>query len=339
MKSTAKVLTACLVGQMMVGGAAVAETVMRFSDFLPTTHYLTIEGSLPFMEAITQATNGAIKFEHFPAQQLGRSADFVRLTRGGVAQISVVGVSFVADAMELSNVAQMPGITNSACNGLAAYNSILDTTPLRERDFTQHGVKLLMTYMLPPFELATANKAINEPEDIRGLKVLVASRSTELLVNKLGGAAVQASSGAQSYEDINRGTVDAVIFAPDSQLIYDLPSITEYGTTNGNFGGQVVAVIMDQNAFDALDDETKALFEKVATETEQAICQHTDMKKAEALTEIAGLGNSLITFDDEQLARLDAVAAEIADEWAAEADSRGLAGTATLEAFRAAVAE
>lgn len=339
MNMTFKIAATCAAAQLVAGGSAMAETVMRFSDFLPTTHYLTVVGSQPFMDAVTEATGGEIKFEHFPAQQLGKSSDFVRLTQGGLAQISVVGVSFVADKMELSNVAQMPSIVVSACDGLAAYNSILDTTPLRQKDFTDNGVKLLMTYMLPPFEIATSKAPVDTLEDLKGLKLLVASRTTELLVNKLGGAGVQATSGAQAYEDLTRGTVDGVIFAPDSQLTYDLPSITEYGTTNGNFGGQDVAVIMNQKAFDDLDDETKAVFEKIAKETEERVCAYVDQKKSEALAKIAEGGNTLTTYTDAQLAELNKAAAEVADEWAADADSRGLSGSETLNAFRAALAK
>ena len=165
-----------------------AEDTLRIADYLPVTHYLTQQGLLPFMDAVTKATGGEIKFQHFPAQQLGKSSDFLRLTADNVAQISVVGVSFVADKMELSNVAQMPGAFAKACDGLTAYNAVLDTTELRQRDFTQHKVKLLFPFILPPFELATTKGPIKTVEDMKGQKIMVASRSTELLVSKLGGA-------------------------------------------------------------------------------------------------------------------------------------------------------
>lgn len=321
----------------LLASSAMAETTLRFSDFLPLTHYLTLEGSQPFMEAITNGTNGEIKFQHFPAQQLGSSADFVRLTAEGVAHISVVGVSFVADKMELSNAAQMPNAFEKACDGLTAYNAILDTTPLRQLDFTQHGVKLLFPYILPPFELATAKKPVNVIDDIKGLTILVASRSTELLVNKIGGTGMQATSGAASYELITRGTIDGVIFAPDSQIIYDLPSVTEYGSTNGNFGGQVVAVIMNQAAFDALDDNTKQLFEQESEKAAQRICELVDIRKADALKTIAEGGNTLVTFEGEELAKLADLSSQVANEWAQELDGRNLPGTVVLEAFKAAL--
>jgi TRAP-type C4-dicarboxylate transport system substrate-binding protein len=317
--------------------SANAETTMRFSDYLPATHYLTVEGSMPFMEAITEATDGEVKFEHFPAQQLGKSTDFLRLTADNVAQISVVGVSFVADKMELSNVAQMPGAFESACNGLTAYNTILDTTELRQRDFTQHGVKLLFPYVLPPFEMATAERPIKTIEDIRGLKILVASRSTEILMDKMGASPLQATSGAAAYEQVTRGTIDGLIFAPDSIITYDLHTITKYGTANGNFGGQVVAVIMNQDAFDALDDETKAIFEEESQKAAQRVCEYVDQKKQEAIVKIRENGNELAEFGPEELKKLGEYSSEVATEWAQELDSRNLPGTATLEAFEAAL--
>jgi len=314
-----------------------AETTLRFSDYLPATHYLTVEGSMPFMEAVTAATNGEVKFQHFPAQQLGKSQDFLRLTTDNVAQISVVGVSFLADKMELSNVAQMPNAFELACDGLAAYTAILDSSELRERDFTQHGVKLLYPYVLPPFELASTSKPINTVADMQGMKIMVASRSTELLVNKIGASGMQTTSGAAAYEAVTRGTIDGLIFAPDSMLTYDLEKVTKYGTTNGNFGGQVVAVIMNQSAFDGLDEVARKAIEDESQKASQRVCEYVDAKKAEAIEKIKANGNELTTFDGEELAKLQEFSNGISTEWAAELDSRGLPGTATLEAFQAAL--
>lgn len=337
MKLTTGLGASALAIAVSLGASAMAETTMRFSDYLPATHYLTMEGSMPFMNAVKEATNGEVTFQHFPAQQLGKSTDFLRLTAGNVAQISVVGVSFVADKMELSNVAQMPGVFEKACDGLEAYNQILDTTPLRDKDFTQHGVKLLMSYVLPPFELASSKKDVETIADMKGMKILVASRATELLMNQIGAAPIQATSGAAAYEQVERGTIDGLIFAPDSILTYDLHTVTKNGTTNGNFGGQVVAVIMNQGAYDELDDATKAIFDEAAAKAEQRVCEYVDTKKVEALAKIEAHGNELTTFSNDQLAILGEASQKVADGWAAELDSRGVAGSDTLKAFQNAL--
>lgn len=318
-------------------GAAQAQTTLRFSDYLPTTHYLTVEGSQPFMDAVAAASGGEVTFQHFPAQQLGRTPDFLRLTQDNVAQISVVGVSFLADAMELSNVAQMPGAYDSACAGLDAYNAILDTTELRERDFTRHGVKLLMSYVLPQFELVSTFGPINSVEDLRGRVILIATRAAELLLNEMGGAPIQATAGTSAYEMVTRGTIDGLIFAADSTVAYDLHSVTRYGTTNGGFGGMVVAVIMNQGAFDALPPETQAVIEAEAARAERNICEYVDQKNAEALETIAASGVELTTFGDDVLAAIAVHADAVAAQWAQELDSRGVPGSAVLEAYRAAI--
>jgi len=315
-----------------------AQTTLRYSDYLPTTHYLTVQGSQPFMDAVAAATNGAVNFQHFPAQQLGQTADFLRLTQDNVAQISVVGVSFLADAMELSNVAQMPGAFDSACAGLDAYNAILDTTPLRELDFTRHGVKLLMSYVLPQFEVVSTFGPITGIEDFRGRVILVATRAAELLLNEMGGAPIQTTAGTSAYEMVTRGTIDGLIFAADSTVAYDLHSVTRYGTTNGGFGGMVVAVIMNQSAFDALDSETQAIIEAEAERAERAICEYVDKKNSEALETIAASGVELTTFPDEVLAEIAVHADAVATRWAEELGSRGVPGGTVLEAYRAAIA-
>ena len=239
----------------------------------------------------------------------------------------------------LPETASNKNIQPSACKGLEAYDAILDTTPLREKDFTQHGVKLLMAYVLPPFELASTSKPVNSIADMQGMKILVASRATELLMNEIGAAPIQATSGAAAYEDVKRGTIDGLIFAPDSMLAYDLHTVTKYGTTNGNFGGQVVAVIMNQGAYDALDDATKKVFDDAAAAAQQRVCEYVDAKKAQALEKIVANGNEMTTFGEDQLAILAEAGDKVAEAWAKELDSRGVAGSETLDAFRAAVGE
>jgi len=333
----AGVALAAMLGAMSQIGSAAAEVTLRVADYLPLNHYLTVEGLLPWMEAITKDTNGEMKFQHFPAQQLGKSTDFLRLVNSNVAQIAVVGVSFLGDKMELSNVAQMPGAFEKACDGLAAYKTVAKEGALLDRDFTANGVKLLYPIILPPFELASREKPIQSVDDMKGMKIMVASRSTESLLNKIGAAPMMTSSGPATYEAITRGTIDGLVFAPDSIITYDLHSVTKQGTQNGKFGGQVVAVIMSQKAWDALSDDAKKAFEQEGEKVAQHLCEYMDGRKAAAIEKIIANGNQLTKFSDEELAKFDSYAVQVQEDWAKELDGRNIPGTQTLNAFKAAL--
>ncbi|MGF7162837.1 TRAP-type C4-dicarboxylate transport system substrate-binding protein [Rhodoligotrophos appendicifer] len=337
---TMKKLGVAMAAMVAVASSALsasAETTLRVADYLPLTHYLTVVGLAPLMEAVTKDTNGEVKFQHFPAQQLGKSTDFLRLVNSNVAQIAVVGVSFLGDKMELSNVAQMPGAFDKACNGLVAYDKLAEGGALGERDFTANGVTLLYPIVLPPFELVTSNTPINTVDDMKGKKIMVATRATESLMNKIGAAPMMTGSGAAAYEAVTRGTIDGLIFAPDSILTYKLDTVTKYGTQNANLGGQVVAVIMNTKAFEALDPKAQEAIKAESKKAAQRVCEYVDRKKSEAITKILANGVDLKKFSDADLEKLDGYAQAVQTDWAKELDSRNLPGTETLKAFKAAL--
>ena len=71
------------------------------------------------MEEVKKRTNGAVSFEHYRPQQLGKAADMLKLAQTGVADIGYVAPAYVTDKMPVSEVAMLPG-AQSSMNILAA---------------------------------------------------------------------------------------------------------------------------------------------------------------------------------------------------------------------------
>ena len=67
------------------------------------------------MAEVQKRTNNAVTFEHYPAQQLGKAADMLKLTQTGVADIGYVAPAYVSDKMPVSEVAMSP-----ACSSIPA---------------------------------------------------------------------------------------------------------------------------------------------------------------------------------------------------------------------------
>ena len=113
-------LSTVVAGAALLGGAAVAQdkTIsLRVADSFPAGHFIPATATIPWMDEVTKKTNGRVKFEYFPAQQLGKAPDLLNLTQTGVADIGYVGMSYVSDKMPLSSVAQLPGAFTTACQG------------------------------------------------------------------------------------------------------------------------------------------------------------------------------------------------------------------------------
>ena len=68
--------------------AQAAEPIhLRVADSFPKGHYLVKLVLEPWMEEVKKRTNNAVAFDHYPAQQLGKATDMLKLTQTGVADI------------------------------------------------------------------------------------------------------------------------------------------------------------------------------------------------------------------------------------------------------------
>ena len=94
---------------------------LRVADSFPKGHYLVKLVLEPWMEQVSKRTNGAVTFEHYPAQQLGKATDMLKLTQTGVADIGYVAPAYASDKMPVSEVAMLPGAFAHSCQGTLAY--------------------------------------------------------------------------------------------------------------------------------------------------------------------------------------------------------------------------
>src|ERR1700676_4223898 len=79
---------------------------LRVADSFPKGHYLVKLILEPWMEEVKKRTNNAVTFEHYPAQQLGKAADMLKLTQTGVADIGYIAPAYVSDKMPVSEGAR-----------------------------------------------------------------------------------------------------------------------------------------------------------------------------------------------------------------------------------------
>jgi Bacterial extracellular solute-binding protein, family 7 len=113
---------------------------LRVADSFPVGHYLVRLLLKPWMEDVTKRTNGAVTFNYFPNQQLGKAADLLRMTQAGVIDIGYIAPSCASDKMPVSEVAQLPGMFETACEGTLAYWKVARTGLVEKYDYAPNGV-------------------------------------------------------------------------------------------------------------------------------------------------------------------------------------------------------
>ncbi|MBZ8132370.1 TRAP transporter substrate-binding protein DctP [Afifella sp. IM 167] len=327
---------ACLVP---LGTTASADTLtLRVADSFPAGHFVAEDATKTFMETAKKLGGGKIDFEYFPAQQLGKSSDMLRLTNSGVTDIGYVAPAFISDKMPLSAVAELPGSFSTACEGTKAYWSLAKDGIIAKEELEPNGVRLLFTVTLPPYQLFTSEHPIKTLDDAKDLKIRSSGGAMELTVSSIGAVPVRLS-GPEIYEALSRGTVDGGLLAHSSILSYKLDSLVHYVTTGENFGSFVVNYVISEDRWNKLSPDVQEILEKAGEETTMKACALMDEASETDATRLKDGGVTLVELPASDKEKLETMFGSLGEEWAQQLDGRGKPGTEVLKAFHAALKE
>ncbi|MCT1658291.1 TRAP transporter substrate-binding protein DctP [Brevibacterium luteolum] len=287
-------LTAC-------GGASASsgETTLRFADWFPDSHIAVTEGSAYWMDLVTERTNGQVKFDHYPAEQLGKSTDFLSMLQAGATDGAALGTAYYSSELPISGVGSLPGMYEKSCDGTRAYWDVVNpSSDVATTELSDQGVHPLFAAAAPPYELLTSSTKVESPEDAAGLKVRSSGGTYQNAVEAVGAAPIQLTS-AETYEGISRGTVDGVLFSYSTAMEYSLEEVVNYGTDGASFGGFTIIYGLKSDVWEQLSPENQEILQQAGVETMDHLCESFDEETAtakEAMTEqgveISELSNS-----------------------------------------------
>ncbi len=343
MKGYLKSIAGCTVAVLSFGNVALAQPteklVLRVADSFPgDSHWMVKNATMPWMEEITRRSGGMVTFQHFPAEQLGKTRDMLRLTQSGVVDIGYVAPSFIADnTMPLSAVAELPGGFANSCQGTNAYLSLATKGGiLAEKDFAANGVRLLWAVTMPPYQIMTANKKIGSIKDVEGLKLRSAGASLEMTARKLKSVPVRLAT-PDIYDALSRGTVDGLIFPFSSLFSYKLDKLVKYSTVDENFGAIVAAYVISEARWKSLPESMRQVMAEAGIKVSRETCAVLDRDLQVDIDRLKKAGMVTVSLPASDKQELLGVLADVRSEWAESLNQRGKPGSQVLKAFEAAV--
>ena len=333
----AAMIGACLSLGLSGTASAQDKIELRFADSLPATHLFTRELAQPWMDAVTEKTNGSITFQHFPAQQLGKARDMLSLANSGVADIAFVVPIYITDKLPLSGLYDLPGGPFTSCQGVEAFMSLATGDGLLARDeYAPNGVRVLMAVVQPPFQVFTASKKIESINDLVGLKLRTAGGAQEITATKLGIIPVKITA-PETSEAMSRGTIDGGILAPVSIGAYGLTDLIKYATDGANFGSAALTWSISEKKFQSLPAEVQDIMVEEGRRITMQACKAIEKGVDDAIAQWRSTGVKIVEFPEAEQAELTAMFEEIGNDWAVSLDARNLPGSEALAAFKKAL--
>ena len=294
-----------------LGSASAIE--IRLGDWQSTTHIVSVEGTQYWMNKVEDATNGAITFEHYPAEQAAKSRELLDAVKNGILDAALIGPIYSSDVLPLNSVVALPGYFSSAAQGTKALQSMLADGPLKD-EMTDAGVVPIFAFVLPPYQLLSKNGRIGGPDDWKGLKIRTSGATQAMVARGLGASGVSVA-GPEVYTGVERGLLDAVLFPIPSVAGYKLQEVVDAISTNGAFGSFSFTIVMRKDLYEGLSQDDKDALAAAGADAAANVAKAQDDSVGELTAQWAADGIVIYQFTDEESAAINAAISGATDEW------------------------
>ncbi len=319
-----------------VQASETGETItLKFATAQSETHSLTAEVFKPFMEKVTELTDGQVQFEFYPAEQLGKFADLMDLTRDGVADISFFISTYYPSQMPITSaLIGIPGLYSTSHEGTMAYHELSKQDPVLETDFLRNGVRPLFSYDAPPGELWTTGKEIKVPEDLKGMKVRVTGEVLNRATVALDASPINISL-SELYEGFDRGVFNVLNLNPQSTKDHGLGEIIKFGTVGIDFGGSGTGLIINEKVFLGLPENVQEILVQVGDELTESNAIRTDEYVQNIIEDFKDQGIQMYELSEEEKAQWQKFYSEVEAKWVKEQSNPDI--EKTLDDFKEAI--
>ena len=276
----------------------------------------------PWTKAIQEATGGKVHFTAYMGEELTKQSGIYDAVETGLADIGIVTPDITPGRFPRAEINVIPGIfPNAEVNGVVMYQLLQKYSASTEMS----KIKILFMDPFPPMGLYST-KPIQKLEDLKGLKIGVEGDVENWMIEAMGGTGVRFSL-PEVYTNLERNLMDAIFFSWEGAFAFDYKSVTKCQVNPANGMSRCFIVLMNQNAWNSLPADVKAVFEKNSgVEQSRKVGMAMDglmngLKKS--LNEFnTKVGNPpVLELSEAEQAKWQAIYNKIQDKWMAERGS------------------
>lgn len=321
-----------------LAGHAQDATTLRVHQMLPAQATIPARAIEPWTKRVEEASGGRLKFELYPAMQLGGAPpDLYDQAKDGVVDLIWTVLGYTPGRFPKSEVFELPFLSPSGGVGSVAFQRYVEENSMDE--FA--GVKLLCVHTHGPGLFHTKNP-VAKLEDLQGMKIRGGSRIINDMLVRLGAEPI-GMPVPQVPEGLSTGVIEGTTIpwevTPSLRVAELVKNHTGFSGDAGLYT-QTFAFTMNQASYDALPDDLKAIIdENSGVACAREFGEAMDSGDGVGLKIAQDAGNNIITLDDAETARWKEAAQATIDQWYADMEAAGIDGRALHERARALIAE
>ena len=320
-----KRLVAAIVTALAFALPASAQTKWDLPTAYPANNFHT-ENLQQFAVDVDKATGGKLKLQLHPNASLFKAPEIKRAVQGGQAQAGEILLVNFENEDPLYGLDGVPFLATSYGESMKLYKA---SKKALDAKLDKQGMMLLFTVPWPPQGIYT-NRALNSVADMKGLKWRAYSPATSKIAELVGAQPVTVQA-AEVSQALATGVIDS--YMSSGATGYDSKT---YETIKTWYDTQAWlpknAVIVNKNAFEALDKPTQQALLKAAADAETRGWKLSEEKNGWYVEQLKAKGMKIVKPSDQLTADLRKVGNYMLAEWQKKA---GDDGKKVIDSYRA----
>jgi tripartite ATP-independent transporter DctP family solute receptor len=245
-------------------------------------------------DEIKKRTAGRYEIGVFPASQLGNENQINEGLGLGTVDLIYTGVAFAGSIHKPIAITNAPFVLRDF-DHFTAYRAspLFRTIAKGYEDKTKHKVITLTYYGQ---RHVTANKAINKPEDMKGMKLRVPPAPLFLMFTKSVGANATPIAFAEVYLALQQGTVDGQENPLPTIMAKKFYEVQSHIVLTGHITESLLTIV-GSHVWAKMSDADKKIFEEVLSEAANKATNQIRTSEQKLADEFRKLGKTVIEPD------------------------------------------
>jgi len=332
-------LAGAVLGAASTGASA--QITLKLHHLLPPKAPAHTKMLAPWAADVEKASGGKVKIQLYPAMSLGgKPPELINQVRDGVVDIVWTVNGYTPNLFPRSEVFELPFIhTNNATATNLAMRDMFLSGDIAQ-DFKD--VKVMFLHVHAGQAIHMAEKEVHKPDDLKGLKMRIPTRTGAWIIEALGAAPVSMPVPALP-QALSKKVVDGAFIPWEIIPPLKLQDVTKFqieGPNSLRFGTTTFQVSMNKNTWAKLPADVKKAFDANNGEARwRAVGKvWTDSEKV-GIGVAVKHGNKHIILTQAEVDQFKQKLEPVVQRWIDEVKSKGIDGAALVTKARALIAK
>ncbi len=336
LKSTAAVA----LGAPALSGLAQQSVTLKFHTFMAPLSNVWLTMHKPWMEKVEKDSGGRIKFEGYPAMQLGGTpVQLYDQARDGVVDVVWTLPGNTAGRFPRVEAFELPFMMNNAEATSKAYWEYVQTMAPDEFKETQ----VLALHVHGPGMFHFKDKLIKSAADLKGMKVRGPTRQITKMLGSLGATPVGMPLPAIT-DALSKGTIDGCVIPWEVVPSIKVNELTkfhsEFPANKPALYTTTFVMAMNKAKYDGLAPDLKKVIDANSGLATSAWLGKTQQGNDPAGRKTAtDRGNTIYAFSDAETAEFVKLSSHVDEDWVQDMNKKNFDGKKLLETAKALIAK